>query len=82
LTDSHWKAEQQLDPRDSDQFDMTSACCRVGSVPITYTLLVIFTVDPSTGERLQDQQVIRDEAHGWLSAGGEVDRSAIPYVHY
>ena len=26
--------------------------------PVTYTLLVIFTVDPSTGERLHDQQAI------------------------
>jgi hypothetical protein len=35
--------------------------------PGTYTLLVIFTVDPNTGERLQDQQTIRDEAKTWLA---------------
>jgi hypothetical protein len=36
--------------------------------PVTYTLLVIFTVDPCTGERLQDQQAIRDEAESWLAS--------------
>ena len=36
--------------------------------PVTYSLLVIFTVDPGTHERLQDQQAIRDEAHGWLAS--------------
>jgi len=36
--------------------------------PVTYALLVIFTVDPSTGERLQDQQTIRDEAESWLTS--------------
>jgi hypothetical protein len=36
--------------------------------PVTYTLLVIFTVDPSTGEHLQDQQSIRDEAKTWLAS--------------
>ena len=36
--------------------------------PVTSTLLVIFTVAPGTGERLQDQQAIRDEAHGWLAS--------------
>ena len=35
---------------------------------VTYTLLVIFTVDPRTGERLHDPQAIRDEAHGWLAS--------------
>jgi hypothetical protein len=30
--------------------------------------LVIFTVERSTGERLQDQQAIRDGAHGWLAS--------------
>ena len=34
--------------------------------PVTYTLLVIFTVDPRTGEHLQDEQSIRDEAASWL----------------
>ena len=36
--------------------------------PVTYSLLVIFTVDPSTGEHLQDQQSIRDEAARWLAS--------------
>ena len=36
--------------------------------PVTYSLLVIFTVDPSTAENLQDQQSIRDEAESWLSS--------------
>ena len=35
---------------------------------MTYTLLVIFTVDPCTGEHLQDQQSIRDEAENWLAS--------------
>jgi hypothetical protein len=33
---------------------------------ITYTLLVIFTVDQNADEHLQDQQAIRDEAASWL----------------
>ena len=36
--------------------------------PVTYTLLVIFTVDPSTDEHLRDQQAIRDEAESWLES--------------
>ena len=36
--------------------------------PVTYTLLVIFTVDPDTDEHLQDQQAIRDEAESWLAS--------------
>ena len=35
---------------------------------ITYTLLVIFTVDPRSDEHLQDQQGIRDEAASWLES--------------
>lgn len=34
--------------------------------PVTYALLVIFTVNHSTRERLQDQQDIREEAKNWL----------------
>ena len=34
---------------------------------VTYTLLVIFTVDPGTDTHLQDQQAIRDEAESWLA---------------
>ena len=36
--------------------------------PVTYALLVIFTVDPYTGKHLQDQQSIRDEAARWLAS--------------
>ena len=36
--------------------------------PVTYTLLVIFTVDPRRHEHLQDQQPIRNETHGWLAS--------------
>ena len=36
--------------------------------PVTYTLLVIFAVDPGTDEHLQDQQAIRDEAESWLTS--------------
>ena len=35
---------------------------------VTYAMLVIFTVDPATHHRLQDQQVIRDEAKSWLAS--------------
>ena len=47
---------------------MATTVTTTANQPITYTLLVIFTIDPSTGERLQDQQAIRDEAHGWLAS--------------
>ena len=35
---------------------------------ITYTLLVVFTVEPHSDEHLQDQQGIRDEAASWLES--------------
>ncbi len=35
---------------------------------VTYSLLIIFTVDPSTDEHLHDQQAIRDEAESWLAS--------------
>ena len=47
---------------------MATTATTTPNEPVTYTLLVIFTVDPRTGERLQDQQTIRDEAHGWLAS--------------
>ena len=47
---------------------MATTATTTPNQPVTYTLLVIFTVDPRTGERLQDQQAIRDEAHGWLAS--------------
>jgi hypothetical protein len=36
--------------------------------PVTYTLLVIFTVDPDSDAHLQDQQSIRDETESWLAS--------------
>ena len=36
--------------------------------PVTYTLLVIFTVAPGSDEHLQDQETIRDEAKTWLTS--------------
>ena len=36
--------------------------------PVTYTLLVIFTVNPCSDEHLQDQQAIRDETESWLAS--------------
>ncbi len=47
---------------------MATTATTTPNQPVTYTLLVIFTVDPRSGERLQDQQAIRDEAHGWLAS--------------
>jgi hypothetical protein len=47
---------------------MATTATTTPNQPVTYTLLVIFTVDPRSAERLQDQQVIRDEAHGWLAS--------------
>jgi hypothetical protein len=52
----------------SEENKMATTVTTSANQPITYTLLVIFTVDPSTGERLQDQQVIRDEARSWLAS--------------
>jgi hypothetical protein len=39
---------------------MATTATTTPNQPVTYTLLVIFTVDPRTGERLQDQQAIRE----------------------
>ena len=47
---------------------MATTAMTTPNQPVTYSLLVIFTVDPGTHERLQDQQAIRDEAHGWLAS--------------
>ena len=46
---------------------MATTATTAPNEPVTYTLLVIFTVDPRTHEHLQDQQAIRNEAHGWLA---------------
>jgi hypothetical protein len=47
---------------------MATTATTTPNQPVTYILLVIFTVDPCTGEHLQDQQDIRAEAHGWLAS--------------
>ena len=47
---------------------MATTATTTSNQPVTYSLLVIFTVDPSTAENLQDQQSIRDEAESWLSS--------------
>lgn len=36
--------------------------------PVTYALLIVFTVDPRTDEHLQDQQAIRDQASRWIAS--------------
>ena len=35
---------------------------------ITYSLLVVFTVEPRSDEHLQDHQAIRDEARSWIES--------------
>ena len=47
---------------------MATTATTTPNQPVTYSLLVIFTVDPSTDEHLQDQQSIRDEAESWLTS--------------
>ena len=47
---------------------MATTATTTSNQPVTYSLLVIFTVDPSTSEHLQDQQSIRDEAESWLAS--------------
>ena len=46
---------------------MATTATTIQNPTVTYAMLVIFTVDPGTHERLQDQQVIRDEATNWLA---------------
>jgi hypothetical protein len=45
---------------------MASTHNLTGGQPITYAMLVIFTVHPENDEQLHDQQAIRDEAQSWL----------------
>ena len=47
---------------------MATTATTTPNQPVTYSLLVIFTVDPCTDEHLQDQQAIRDEAESWLAS--------------
>ena len=46
----------------------TTATTTTPNQPVTYALLVIFTVAPSTDDRLQDPQAIRDHAACWLAS--------------
>jgi hypothetical protein len=46
---------------------MATTATTTPSDPVTYALLIIFTVDPQTHEHLQDQQTIRDNAQRWLT---------------
>jgi hypothetical protein len=54
---------------------MATTATTTSNQPVTYSLLVIFTVDPSTDEHLQDQESIRDEAESWLASLASVSRS-------
>ena len=47
---------------------MATTATTIPNQPVTYSLLVIFTVDASTDEHLHDQQAIRDEAESWLAS--------------
>lgn len=46
---------------------MATTATTTPNEPVTYTLLVIFTVEPRTHEHLQDQQTIRENAQRWLT---------------
>jgi hypothetical protein len=47
---------------------MATTATTTPNPPVTYTLLVIFTVDPDSDAHLQDQQSIRDETESWLAS--------------
>ena len=47
---------------------MATTATTTPNPPVSYTLLVIFTVDPCTDAHLHDQQTIRDEAESWLTS--------------
>ena len=47
---------------------MATTATNTPNQPVTYALLVIFTVAPGFDEHLQDQQAIRDEAESWLTS--------------
>ena len=46
---------------------MATTATPIPNPPVTYALLVIFTVDPRTHAHLHDQQMIRDQAQNWLA---------------
>jgi hypothetical protein len=52
----------------SDEDKMAKTATITPNPPVTYALLVIFTVEPHTHEHLQDQQAIRDKAQRWLTS--------------
>src|SRR5207253_8031385 len=52
----------------SAEVKMATTATTTPNQPVTYSLLVVFTVDPGTHERLQDQQDIRTEAESWLTS--------------
>ena len=47
---------------------MATTATTTANQPVTYSLLVIFSVDPGTYERLQDQHDIRTGAENWLTS--------------
>ena len=47
---------------------MATTATTTPNQPVTYSLLVIFTVDPATHNYLHDQQAIRDNAQNWLTS--------------
>jgi hypothetical protein len=52
----------------SEEDKMATTATTTPNQPVTYSLLVVFTVDHCTDEHLQDQQAIRDEAESWLAS--------------
>lgn len=47
---------------------MATTTNRSENQPITYAMLVIFTVHPDSDNQLHDQKSIRDEAQSWLES--------------
>ena len=47
---------------------MATTATTTPSQPVTYALLIIFTVGARTHDHLQDQQAIRDNAQSWLTS--------------
>jgi hypothetical protein len=52
----------------SEEDNMATTATSIPNPPITYALLVIFTVDPRTHAHLHDQQLIREQAQSWLTS--------------
>lgn len=47
---------------------MASTNTTTDNQPVTYAMLVIFTVHPESDQALHDQQTIRDEAQSWIES--------------